>query len=334
MSITEAAPTTAIQLDPPFMSEPGLAVVRSFEGCALRAYKDSVGVWTIGYGITNYDAWAVQYLGRKIGAGMTITQEQAEYLLVESLRRGYVPAVKKALPGGDQRAVDAGGSFHFNTGAIARATWPKLWRAKADAAQIRASLMSWNKAGGKVLNGLTRRRAREASILLSGDYGPEGRTAPPRLDDKGRIVTESAGAATHFLSGTPGMLKSGDTGPAIADLNAALAKLGYKTSGDAFTMQTEYAVRSVQKAHPQLTVDGVAGPATRAQINRMLQTTGGAKSLTALSAATEAATAVGDAVHGGVPAMVYVAIALGAVALLGAFLWRYRDEVMAFAAKK
>jgi lysozyme len=37
-------------------SEKGLAVIRSFEGRALKAYKDCVGVWTIGYGQTNYDS--------------------------------------------------------------------------------------------------------------------------------------------------------------------------------------------------------------------------------------------------------------------------------------
>jgi lysozyme len=47
-------------------SEPGRAVVRSFEGCALRAYKCPANVWTIGYGNTNHDACAVARIG-KIG---------------------------------------------------------------------------------------------------------------------------------------------------------------------------------------------------------------------------------------------------------------------------
>lgn len=317
------------------MTDKGLAVIRSFEGCALRAYRDSVGVWTIGYGITNFDKWAVAYLGRKIGAGMTITQEQAEYLLEESLRQTYVPEVEKAMPSpAEPYEIDAGASFHFNTGAIARATWVKLWKARAPVHELKASIMSWNKAGGKVLNGLTRRRHREFQILEYGNYGPEGETKPPRLDDRGRVVTESAGAADHFLRGTPGMLRLGDKSEAVADLNKSLAKLGYKTDGDVFTLGTKEAVADVQRAHPQLTVDGTAGPATRATINREIAMRKGSKALVSTGSAATAATAIAEAATGGnVSTAVYVALAVGALAVLGAFLWKFRDEVMA-AAKK
>lgn len=311
------------------MTEQGLAVVRSFEGRALRAYKDSVGVWTIGYGNTNYDAFAVAHLGRKIGAGLTITEQQAEYLLRESLSRNYMPAVTKAMGEASPQAGDAGGSFHYNTGGIGRASWVKLWKTGAGASAITASLGSWNKAGGKVLAGLVRRRAREAAILLRGDYGPEGKTKPPAIDANGRVV--GVAETGHALAGTPGMLKLDDKGPSVSDLNASLALLGYKTKGEVFTMVTDGAVRAVQKAHPQLTVDGIAGPATRAVINREADLKRKAVVVAGTSGSVASA---GGAVEvlttSGIPGSIWIA---GAVLVAVAFAWvawRYSDEIIAF----
>ncbi|WP_027521768.1 glycoside hydrolase family protein [Bradyrhizobium sp. Ec3.3] len=312
-------------------TEQGLAVIRSFEGRALKAYRDSVGVWTIGYGNTNFDAFAVQFLGQKIGAGLTITEEQAEFLLRESLSRNYAPAVAKAMPNAKPNENDAGLSFHYNTGAVGRAGWVARWRDKAADAAIRAGLMSWNKAGGKVLNGLTRRRAREADIILKGDYGPEGRTKPPVLNADGRVIKSSE--PDHPLAGTPGMLRKGDTGPDVTDLNDALEALGFRipdhtTFGDA----TEQAVLRVQTSHPQLSVDGIVGPATRAVINREADMKRKVANTVKTGGAGGVATAAADAVSGGgVPAGVYIIVGVVALVVIGYFAWKYRDEITAMA---
>ncbi|MET3995823.1 lysozyme [Bradyrhizobium sp. S3.9.2] len=320
-------------------TEKGLAVIRSFEGRALKAYRDSVGVWTIGYGNTNYDAFAVQYLGLKIGAGLTITEEQAEYLLRESLRQNYAPAVAKAMPNAKKNDNDAGLSFHYNCGAIGRASWVTRWRERASDAAIRAGLMSWNKAGGKVLGGLTRRRAREADMILKGDYGPEGRTAPPTLNANGRVsgtVTTKAPATAdkdHPLAGTPGMLRKGDTGPEVADLNDALEVIGFKIPDHTvFGDPTEQAVLRVQTSHPQLTVDGVVGPATRATINREADMKRKVANTVKTGGAGGLATAAADAASGGgIPVAVYIALGAVALVVLGYFAWKYRDEIGALA---
>lgn len=142
-------------------SEKGLAVIRSFEGRALKAYKDCVGVWTIGYGQTNFDA---SVLGFKIEAGVTITPEQCEALLRSSLKKRYEPLVMKSMGEGVKQApFDAGSGFHYNTGAIARASWVKNFVAGHMPA-VHAGIMQWNKGGGKVLAGLVRRRAAEADL--------------------------------------------------------------------------------------------------------------------------------------------------------------------------
>jgi lysozyme len=313
------------------MTPQGLAVVRSFEGRALKAYKDSVGVVTIGYGNTNYDSFAVAYLGKKIEMGDTITEEQAEYLLIETMRRNYMPAVTAAMGEAAPQAGDAGGSFHYNTGALKRASWVKLWKSAAAGETIKASLMSWNKAGGKPLAGLTRRRAREGAILVDGDYGPEGRTPPPILaGDGGRVI--KASSPDHHLAGTPGMMRIDDKGPQVADLNDSLEVIGFKgLKGDTFTLATQSAVIEIQKDHKALTVDGIVGPATRAAIAREadLKRKMGNVAKTAGGGVVPAGTIQAAGWH--IPGSVWISAAVLAVIAVGWLAWRYQDEVIAIA---
>mgnify|MGYP002651285685 FL=1 len=313
------------------VSPKGIAVVKSFEGRALKAYRDVVGVWTIGYGNTNHDAFAVSYLGRQIGEGLTITEEQADFLLVESLRRNYTPAVVKAMPGARQQDTDAGASFHYNTGAIGRATWVKHWLAK-NFASMTPALLSWNKAGGKEYAGLTRRRKRENAIIVSGDYGPEGVAKPPVLGADGRVKKEAPAPVAM-----PGLLSRGDHGPEVREVKESLALLGFKVdpATDLFDTATEAAVVSFQKAHKQLTVDGVVGPATRAAIQR--EADAKRKLGNTAKAGGAAGTGAGadqlahDAWLPTWSLWLMAAVFVGAVAW---FAWQYRDEISAFARRK
>ena len=70
----------------------GMKIVKKFEGCQLKAYRDEVGVWTIGYGITNSDR---SITGRIIKRGMKITKDTANKWLLESLRKKYSPLVNR-----------------------------------------------------------------------------------------------------------------------------------------------------------------------------------------------------------------------------------------------
>jgi lysozyme len=267
------------------ITDNGLNVIRSFEGRALRAYQDSVGVWTIGYGNTNYDANAVKKIG-KIQKGLTITPEQAEELFVESIAVGYEPAVRETLSGkleGEkgQWAHDAGTGFHYNTGAVKKASWPKSLLA-GNLADAKLSIQSWNKAGGKVLAGLTRRRNREWAIITTGDYGPEGRQGPVEIGENGRPTgkqlpppAHSAALPAPVTPGAvvvpPGILYHGSSGPEVTELTEQLVALGrLKQPYDIYADEVEAAVKKYQGEHPNLTVDGRVGPATRAQIMRDL----------------------------------------------------------------
>lgn len=282
------------------------------EGEVLRAYKCPANVWTIGVGLTA----ASGVVAPK--AGMVITKERSRELLAQALVRNYEPAVARAMPNAKPHEFDGGVSFHFNTGAISRATWVQRWRQGAAPSAIRAGLLAWNKGGGKVLRGLTLRREREADLILKGRY-PHGIKAGPEA---------------HVVVIPPSILRIGSRGEEVKNLQIQLQQLGLytgKIDWD-FGPQTEAAVRAFQNGHPHLTVDGIAGPATRAQLERL-------DNLKSTSAKTTVAGAGGGlageaAVHqasDAFPVAAGVPLAVAAVVMitvLGFFAWRYRDELV------
>jgi lysozyme len=277
----------------------------------------------------------------KIEAGVTITPEQCESLLRSSLKMRYEPAVDKAIgPGKTQPQYDAGYSFHYNTGAIARASWVKNLFANHIAA-VQPGIMQWNKGGGKVLAGLTRRRNREWEMISTGDYGPEGRQVPRDLHTGAPVNVPSPDhpapqePSTDHPAGTnnpsyPGMMHLGDNGPEVKDEQEQLIDCGWTDVKPTSTYDsaTEKAVRAFQQAHPQLRADGILGPATKVTLRR------DADAKRKLKNAAGASTGVGgagtglDQVTGGhVPWEIYAGGALIAALIIGYIAWTYRDEI-------
>lgn len=143
-------------------SEKGIALIKQFEGCKLTAYQDSVGVWTIGYG------WTQPVDGKPIRAGMTIKQETAERLLKTGLVSYESDVSRLVKVGLTQGQFDALVSFTYNLGARSLSTSTLLRKLNTgDYAGAADEFLRWNKAGGKVLNGLTRRREAERALFLS-----------------------------------------------------------------------------------------------------------------------------------------------------------------------
>lgn len=132
----------------------GLELIKSFEGCKLTSYRCSANVLTIGYGST----------GPHVKPGMTITQAQADELLRSDLRR-FEDYVAKAAPNatGNQFAAMVSLAFNIGEGALGRSTVLRKHLA-GDHAGAAAAFGMWNKAGGRVLPGLTRRRNAEAAL--------------------------------------------------------------------------------------------------------------------------------------------------------------------------
>ena len=143
-------------------SDKGIALIKQFEGCRLTAYQDSVGVWTIGYG------WTQPVDGKPIRAGMTIKQATAERLLKTGLVSYESDVSRLVKVGLTQGQFDALVSFTYNLGARSLSTSTLLRKLNAgDYAGAADEFLRWNKAGGKVLNGLTRRREAERALFLS-----------------------------------------------------------------------------------------------------------------------------------------------------------------------
>ncbi|WFL78020.1 lysozyme [Altererythrobacter arenosus] len=152
----------------------GIALIKRFEGCArlrrdglVEAYPDpGTGgePWTIGWGATGPD----HFHGGRIGPGTVWTQEQCDARFERDLAR-YAAEVAQAVGEAptSQSQFDALTSFHYNTGAIFRATLTRKHIA-GDHAGAAEEFHRWNKAGGRVLKGLVRRRREEAILYLQG----------------------------------------------------------------------------------------------------------------------------------------------------------------------
>ena len=133
------------------ISETGLNLIKQFEDCRLTAYKDSVGIPTIGYGHT-----------KGVKLGQKITQAQANEYLRQDVASAE-KAVSKYKYSYNQNQFDALVSFTFNCGA---GNLKKITNSGTRTlAQISARLPNYNKAGGKVLTGLVRRRAAEKKLF-------------------------------------------------------------------------------------------------------------------------------------------------------------------------
>ena len=137
------------------IGEKGLELIKSFEGLRLRAYLCPAKVWTIGYGHTG-----------DVRGGQVITQSQADDLLKQDLRRFEIAVRKLVKVPLTQNQFDALVSFAYNVGeaALSRSTLLRKLNA-GDLAGTKLEFAKWNKGGGKVLAGLTRRRADEANLF-------------------------------------------------------------------------------------------------------------------------------------------------------------------------
>lgn len=161
------------------ISDKGIALIKKCEGCKLTAYKDSTGVWTIGYGMTNA---CKSITGLTIKAGVKITQAQADEMLVKVLNQKYVPLVNKydSKYHFNQNQLDALVSFAYNIGSIDKLTN----NGKRTIAEISKKIPEYNKAGGKVLAGLTARRKAEKALFDTPIVVESKTTATPTATRK------------------------------------------------------------------------------------------------------------------------------------------------------
>ena len=144
------------------MTEDGIELVKQFEGFRANAYRDAVGVWTIGYGHTSMAGKP------EVTPTLRITREEATEILrrdIQMFSRGVSAEVKIPLSNTQFSALV---SFAYNVGLgnfKSSSVLAAVNRRDFDAVPRRLAL--WNKAGGQVLPGLVRRRAAEAALFMA-----------------------------------------------------------------------------------------------------------------------------------------------------------------------
>lgn len=155
------------------MNKDLITLVKHFEGCHLTAYKDPVGIWTIGWGETD-----------GVTRGMKISQEIADAMLLHRLTTfaeqvNYFLNFDLALrfaspPRGPLQEHELGAItslvYNIGFGAFRRSTLArKLRLGRPTNKEVTAQFIRWNKAGGRVLPGLVRRRKAEAHFFETGE---------------------------------------------------------------------------------------------------------------------------------------------------------------------
>ena len=138
----------------------GLDLIKKFEGLELEAYQCAAGVWTIGYGHTKGvqpdDIWS---------------EDHANHMLEEELEEfeSYINDLVTCPLSQDQFDALVSWVYNLGGGNLNASTMLKVLNA-GQYEEVPAQMMRWNKAGGKVLEGLTRRRQAEANLFMGKSW--------------------------------------------------------------------------------------------------------------------------------------------------------------------
>lgn len=144
------------------ISQEGLSLIKKFEGCELNAYKCAAGVWTIGYGHT-----------KNVQEGDEWSKEKAEFMLWDELEEEYEKYINDLVDVPlSQFQFDALVSWVYNLGPanLKSSTLLKVLN-KGEYEEVPSQMRRWNKANGKVLEGLIRRRAAESLLFEGKEWG-------------------------------------------------------------------------------------------------------------------------------------------------------------------
>jgi GH24 family phage-related lysozyme (muramidase) len=172
----EGGPAVKV-VDPAWLA-PALKIIREFEGCHLQAYLCPAGVWTIGWGAT-------VVTNAPVRAGDKISQPRADELLLAEILR-IAQQLHEIMPpmakwGGAQQAALISWAYNVGLGAVKDSTLRKRINAgEGGPVVIPQELPKWDKANGKPLAGLTRRRAAEVA-LFTGAKPAQAQQQPAKL---------------------------------------------------------------------------------------------------------------------------------------------------------
>jgi lysozyme len=215
------------------------------EGLRTKAYRDSVGIWTIGVGHA-----ATSGKPPIPKAGMTITRQEALDILARDLAEREV-TVSRVLGPVPQSVFDGAMSFHFNTGKIKVASWVAAYK-RGDMKEAERLFMLYNKPSE-----IIGRRKREADLIFRGKYHSKPTGASGDL-----TLRKGDGFSTNITKAYA---------TAVKEAQRLLAERGYSAGlppDGMFGSGTEAMVKAFQRQR-NLVPDGVVGPATWAELRRI-----------------------------------------------------------------
>jgi GH24 family phage-related lysozyme (muramidase) len=156
------------------ISDAGIQLIKSFEGCHNSPYRCPAGLWTIGYGHVLYPDQARLKTPERASYALKPEHnrlwdaDEIDSLLEKDLLRHSV-GVRRLCPAAVDRQLDALVSFSYNCGlGSLQSSTLRMKFNRGDYSGAADEFLKWNKAGGKVLRGLERRREAERALFLSG----------------------------------------------------------------------------------------------------------------------------------------------------------------------
>ena len=197
-------------------NDAGVELIKSFEGLRLKAYQDSVKVWTIGYGHTGSD----------VRPGEVITEAEADKLLridLNDAEHGVDSALTEDVTD-NQFGACVALAFNIGVAAFKESSIVKMINA-GDVTLAADRFLLYNKAGGKVRAGLTRRRKAERALYLTD----------ATIDDEAVVAPEPAPVAAPEQPAKPGFVRQtfDGMGGSAQDSVKEIAKSGITKGGNA-----------------------------------------------------------------------------------------------------
>ena len=180
-------------------------LIKRWEGCKLKAYKDVAGVWTVGYGLTSRAGFI------EVGPETTLTQDEADWYLeqvVNDFASKIAPMITAPI---NENQFGAFASLAYNIGVGGFGKSSALRRFNAgQIMEVPAAMRMWKKAGGKVVQGLVNRREAEIKLFLTPvvekPVASQGRSKPTQS----RTVQASVVQGASAVGGAVGALNALD----------------------------------------------------------------------------------------------------------------------------
>lgn len=209
------------------VNQAGMDLIKRWEGCKLKAYKDVAGVWTVGYGLTT----AAGFI--EVGPDTTLTQEEADWYLEQAVNK-YADGIRSAITAPiNENQFAAFVSLAYNVGiaGVRRSSALRHFN-EGNLDKVPRAIRAWNKAGGRVVQGLVNRREAEVKLfetLVVPASTPASTPAPPTVNPVSRERSNPAQSKTVQASAVQIASGVGAGVSAVATLNgtAQLIAVGF-----------------------------------------------------------------------------------------------------------